>query len=262
MASKRRASVALSTFARSARMPLGSVMQRLCPSDSTRYDARESLTPTARSALPASTSSSLPAVVSRVESELARRASRWFIMPSISPIVGATDSAAPVGVEQRLSATMSQMLVSGSCPMPVTTGTGLAATARASASSLKHMRSSNEPPPRTRRMASGRYDAAIRRARMMVAGAPAPWTLQPTTSSSTRGFLLASVRFTSSMTLPESDVTTATREQNRGTGRLRASSMRPSRWSLRARAATCARSSPSPAGSADSAMNESLPHGS
>ena len=65
-----------------------------------------------------------------------RRVLRSSIMPTISSSAGATDSAAAVGVEQRLSDTMSQMDVSGSCPMPVTTGTGLAATARASASSL------------------------------------------------------------------------------------------------------------------------------
>ena len=57
-------------------------------------------------------------------------------------MAGATDSAAAVGVEQRRSLTISQIEVSGSCPMPVTTGTGHDATARASASSLNVMRSS------------------------------------------------------------------------------------------------------------------------
>ena len=55
---------------------------------------------------------------------------------------GATDSAAAVGVEQRRALTMSQTVVSGSWPMPVTTGTELAATARTRASSLNGMRSS------------------------------------------------------------------------------------------------------------------------
>ena len=59
-----------------------------------------------------------------------------------SAISGATDSAAAVGVEQRLALTMSQIVVSGSCPMPVTTGTVHAATARARPSSLKGIRSS------------------------------------------------------------------------------------------------------------------------
>ena len=94
---------------------------------------------------------------------------------------------------------------------------------------------------------------------MMVAGAPGPCTWQPATKSSTSGFLRASVRFTSSMTLPESDVTTATREQKRGTLRLRASSMSPSRSSLRASSATCWRSSPSPATSIFLATNDMRP---
>ena len=55
---------------------------------------------------------------------------------------GVADSAAPVGVEARTSATMSATVVSGSWPIPVTTGTGIAATARETSSLLKGMRSS------------------------------------------------------------------------------------------------------------------------
>ena len=108
-------------------------------------------------------------------------------------------------------------------------------------------------------MASGRDAAAVPSARMIVAGASAPWTEHPTTSIWTSGFLRASVRLTSSMTLPESEVTTQTREQNTGTWRLRAASMRPSASRRRASSATCWRSSPSPAASTLLATNESLP---
>ena len=164
-------------------------------------------------------------------------------------MAGATDSAAAVGVEQRRSLTMSQIDWSGSWPMPVTTGTGQEATARASASSLKVMRSSNDPPPRTSRMQSGAGSSAAAQASpsMSSAGAPSPCTFAPTQTSSTSGLRRRSVRFTSSMTAPESEVTTATRVQNAGMGRLRASSMSPSRRSFSASAATCWRSSPSPA---------------
>ena len=91
-------------------------------------------------------------------------------------MAGATDSAAAVGVEARRSLTMSQIEVSGSWPMPVTTGTGQAATERASSSSLKVMRSSKEPPPRTSKMQSGAgvMAAARRRPSISSAGAPSP----------------------------------------------------------------------------------------
>ena len=65
--------------------------------------------------------------------------------------------------------------------------------------------------------------------------------------SSTSGLRRRSVRFTSSITAPDSEVTTATRVQNTGMRRLRASSHRPSSRSFSASAATCWRSSPSPA---------------
>ena len=48
-----------------------------------------------------------------------------------------------------------------------------------------------------------------------------------------------SVRLTSSITAPESEVTTATREQNTGMRRLRDSSISPSRRSFSANCATC-----------------------
>ena len=54
----------------------------------------------------------------------------------ISAWSGTAAVAAQVGVEARTSATMSAMKLSGSCPMPVTTGIGQAAMARARPSSL------------------------------------------------------------------------------------------------------------------------------
>ena len=93
----------------------------------------------------------------------------------------------------------------------------------------------------------------------MEAGACWPWTLAPATSMSTSGFLRASVRLTSSMTDPESDVTTQTREQKAGMGRLRRSSMSPSTWSLRASSAMRWRSSPSPDASTRLATKDMRP---
>ena len=59
-------------------------------------------------------------------------------------------SAAAEGVGARRSATKSAMVKSVSWPTPEITGTRQAAMARASPSSLKHHRSSAEPPPRAR----------------------------------------------------------------------------------------------------------------
>ena len=190
-----------------------------------------------------------------------KRCSRAARSSASSVMAGATDSAAAVGVEQRRSPTMSQMEVSGSCPIPVTTGTGQAATARASDSSLKVIRSSNDPPPRTSRMQSGAgvIAAARRSPSISSSGAPSPCTLDPTQISSTSGLRRRSVRLTSSITAPDNDVTTATREQNAGIRRRRDSSIRPSRRSFSASAATCWRSMPSPASENERATKLILP---
>ena len=80
---------------------------------------------------------------------------------SSSHIAGATASAAAVGVDARTSATMSAIEVSGSCPIPVTTGTGHATTARATSSALNGIRSSYDPPPRTSSTTSGRCSTRL-----------------------------------------------------------------------------------------------------
>ena len=67
---------------------------------------------------------------------------------------GLSISAAAEGVGARRSATMSAMLKSTSCPTAATTGSSLAAMARATISSLKAHRSSREPPPRPTSRAS------------------------------------------------------------------------------------------------------------
>ena len=67
---------------------------------------------------------------------------------SSSSRVQTTSSAAAEGVGARRSATKSAMVTSVSWPTAETTGTGQAAMARATASSLKVQRSSSEPPPR------------------------------------------------------------------------------------------------------------------
>ena len=64
-----------------------------------------------------------------------------------SVIASATDSAAAVGVEGDGRSPCHKSELSGSWPMPVTTGTGQAATARASSSSLKGHEVLKGPPP-------------------------------------------------------------------------------------------------------------------
>ena len=69
---------------------------------------------------------------------------------------GTARSAAAVGVGARKSATRSMMVQSVSCPTAEISGMVLAATARATISSLKPHRSSRLPPPRATMIRSGR----------------------------------------------------------------------------------------------------------
>ena len=66
----------------------------------------------------------------------------------ISFILGTASSAAPVGVGARKSATKSQIVKSISCPTAEITGVSKLNIARATISSLKHHKSSIDPPPR------------------------------------------------------------------------------------------------------------------
>ena len=100
---------------------------------------------------------------------------------------GLTASAAAVGVEARRSETISAMEVSTSCPMPVTTGTGHAATARARPSSLNGIMSSNEPPPRTTSTTCAPAATTQRSPSTMPAGALAPSTGTPASSTRATG---------------------------------------------------------------------------
>ena len=133
--------------------------------------------------------------------------------------------------------------------LPVTTGTGQEATARASASSLKVMRSSNDPPPRTSRMQSGAgsSEAArgepldeLRRGALALHLRPHADELHERVAPAQRALHIVDDR--AGKRGHHRDA-----RAERGIGRLRASSMSPSRRSFSARAATCWRSSPSPA---------------
>ena len=150
-------------------------------------------------------------------------------LPDSSADEGDTASAAPVGVEARTSATRSAMVVSGSWPMPVTTGTGHAAMARASPSSLKGMRSSYDPPPRTSRTASAPARDTQSMPRTSSCGARAPSTGTPATRTLASGQRRRSVRKTSCTASPRGEVTRPTTWIFAGTGRFRDSSVSPSK---------------------------------
>ena len=90
--------------------------------------------------------------------------------------------------------TMTAMEVSGSCPMPVTTGTGQRAMVRARRSSLNGMRSSNDPPPRTTSTTSAPASTTCRMPSTMPAGACAPSTGTPAKSTRESGKRRRSVR--------------------------------------------------------------------
>ena len=94
--------------------------------------------------------------------DMARRAGRaaappgWPAVASSSAFTGTAISAAPVGVGARMSAARSISVQSVSWPTAEISGMSDAATARASASSLKPQRSSRLPPPRATMIRSGR----------------------------------------------------------------------------------------------------------
>ena len=88
-----------------------------------------------------------------------------------------TSSAAADGVAARRSATKSAMVTSVSWPTPEMTGTGEAAMARATTSSLNAHKSSSEPPPRATMITSTWETRATNlRARAISAAAPSPCT--------------------------------------------------------------------------------------
>ena len=129
----------------------------------------------------------------------------------------------------RTSATRSHSVTSVSWPTAEITGTGSAATARATRSWLKVQRSSREPPPRpmmARSNPSIRHSSA--RAAQISAAAPSPCTRVGTTSSSASGQRRAVTAMMSCKAAPSGLVTTPMRSGYGGSGRLRAGSSSPS----------------------------------
>src|SRR5258706_156940 len=137
-------------------------------------------------------------------------------MPSSSSArSGLTSSAAAVGVGARRSATKSAMVKSVSWPMPVTTGTGHARTARAPISSLKPPKSSMLPPPRTSNTTSHPPSLpAISSAAAIFSAAPSPWTCTGKTTTSMDGLRRASVVNTSREAAALRDVLTTLARRN------------------------------------------------
>ena len=142
---------------------------------------------------------------------------------------------------------MSAMVVSGSCPMPVTTGTGQAEIARARPSSLKGIKLSNEPPPRKSRITSTPESQTSCKASVISRAAVGPSTGTPATTMRAKGKRRRKVRRASCTTAPFGEVTIPTVRGIRGIGRLRDASMSPSAFSFSANWATCWRRAPSPA---------------
>ena len=101
---------------------------------------------------------------------------------------GTTSRPAIVGVDARTSAARSQSGVSCSCPTAETTGTGHAATARTSRSSLNGSRSSKLPPPRASTITSTPGARRARRSASTIPGAArGPWTYVSATSTCAGG---------------------------------------------------------------------------
>ena len=109
------------------------------------------------------------------------------------------------------------------------TGTGAAATARATRSLLNVHRSSLEPPPRpTMTTSSPAMRPIARNAAQISASAPSPCTRVGTTSSSATGQRRSTTATMSVSAAASGLVMTAMRCAYAGSGRLRAGSSRPS----------------------------------
>ena len=172
-----------------------------------------------------------------------------------SPALGASSSAAAEGVGARTSATKSLIDTSVSWPTALTIGVAQAATARATASSLKHQRSSREPPPRARISASKPCRSASCSARTICATASRPCTAVGTRVSSTCGARRRNTLMMSRITAPLGELTIPMRRGWAGSGRLRSLANRPSPASFSFNASKARRRAPSPAGSTVSAIN-------
>jgi len=156
--------------------------------------------------------------------------------------------AATAIVEARTSAARSHSGVSCSWPTADTTGTGHAATARTTRSSLNAARSVAAPPPRPTITTSTPARAIICSACTIMRGALAPCT----TASAIRigvGQRRSTVRMMSFTAAPRALVTTPMRRGHDGKRRLRASANSPSAASFFFSSSSAAASAPRPAGS-------------
>ncbi len=160
---------------------------------------------------------------------------------------------------------MSAMLKSTSWPTALTTGSSLAAIARATISSLKAHRSSSEPPPRpTIRASRATLPSRCQRlARSMASAisraAPSPWTATGRIETWMEGQRRARTVRISWMAAPVGEVMTPRCEAASGRGRLRAWSNRPSLSSRALSFSKAACSAPAPACSMCSTINWNSP---
>ena len=164
----------------------------------------------------------------------------------------------------RWSAAKSQSVTSVSWPIADTTGIVAVATRRTTASVLNAHRSSSEPPPRVRMIASGRL--RIRSARssavMICPGASSPCTDTWNQVTRRHGKRRRSTDSTSRGAAPDGDEISARCLGIAGRGCLRSSANSPSAARLALRRSKAARRAPSPAGSTCSTMAWNSPRAS
>ena len=163
---------------------------------------------------------------------------------------GTVSSAACEGVAARTSATRSAVVTSTSWPTPLTTGTRHAAIARATCSSSKAERSSCPPPPRAKMItsSSGTRERSANASRIDC-GASSPCTVAWRKIRRT-GMRERATSAMSCTAAPLRLVMIPTQRGQRGRGRFRPCSKRPSALSFCRRRSTSRARSPSPAGSA------------
>ena len=151
--------------------------------------------------------------------------------------------------------------VSCSWPTAETTGTGHAATARTSRSSLNGSRSSKLPPPRVSTITSTSGAAQTSRSASIIAvAAKGPCTYVSATTTRAAGNRAVIVASTSRFAAASFPVTSPMRRGRNGSGRLR--SKTPSAASFFFSRSSAARWSPSPKRSIDSARMRKSPFAS
>ena len=157
---------------------------------------------------------------------------------------------------------MSARVTSTSWPIPASTGIFEEKMAVATSSSLKHQRSSSEPPPRMITATCAQpWRLISSRARQICPAAPSPCTLTGNRRTSAPRPRTEASSMKSWMAAPAGDVTSATRLGLAGSGRLRSAAKKPRAASACLRSSKAWASRPCPPACTSSTISWYRPRG-